>query len=79
MVGTSGRQRVQNDVLAKIDALKKDKSRNEFLLNKLNEIALAPELNATAIRYEQIIKMTTDVIEKNNRILSKIFEVSDDE
>ncbi|MBF1195362.1 MAG: hypothetical protein HXM12_07370 [Fusobacterium periodonticum] len=70
---------VSNDVLAKIDALKKDKSRNEFLLNKLNEIALAPELNATAIRYEQIIKMTTDVIEKNNRILSKIFEVSDDE
>lgn len=70
---------VSNDVLAKIDALKKNKSRNEFLLNKLNEIALAPELNATAIRYEQIIKMTTDVIEKNNRILSKIFEVSDDE
>lgn len=70
---------VSNDVLAKIDTLKKDKSRNEFLLNKLNEIALAPELNATAIRYEQIIKMTTDVIEKNNRILSKIFEVSDDE
>lgn len=70
---------VSNDVLAKIDALKKDKSRNEFLLNKLNEIALAPELNATALRYEQIIKMTTDVIEKNNRILSKIFEVSDDE
>lgn len=70
---------VSNDVLAKIDALKKDKSRNEFLLSKLNEIALAPELNATAIRYEQIIKMTTDVIEKNNRILSKIFEVSDNE
>lgn len=70
---------VSNDVLAKIDTLKKDTSRNEFLLNKLNEIALAPELNATAIRYEQIIKMTTDVIEKNNRILSKIFEVSDDE
>lgn len=64
---------VPNHVVARLDfyANKKEISREQYLRNELETIAMSAEMRATEDRYENLIKKLLEIVEHNNEVLEK--------
>ena len=64
---------VPNHVVARLDfyAKKKGISREQYLRNELETIAMSSEMRATEDRYENLIKSLLEIVEHNNEVLEK--------
>ena len=64
---------VPNHVVARLDfyAKKKEISREQYLRNELETIAISEEMRATEDRYENLIKKLLEIVEHNNEVLEK--------
>ena len=60
-------------VVARLDfyAKKKEISREQYLRNELETIAMSAEMRATEDRYENWIKKLLEIVEHNNEVLEK--------
>jgi hypothetical protein len=59
--------------VARLDfyAKKKEISREQYLRNELETIAMSAEMRATEDRYENLIKKLLEIVEHNNEVLEK--------
>ncbi|MDD7511963.1 MAG: hypothetical protein PUK21_06315 [Peptostreptococcaceae bacterium] len=64
---------VKTETVARIDDLRGKRSRNEYLLDKLDEIAFSPAISDAEDRYIKILDRTTKVISENTKVLEMIF------
>ena len=64
---------VPNHVVDRLDfyAKKKEISREQYLRNELETIAISAEMRATEDRYENLIKKLLEIVEHNNEVLEK--------
>ena len=60
-------------VVSRLDfyAKKKEISREQYLRNELETIAMSAEMRATEDRYENLIKKLLEIVEHNNEVLEK--------
>lgn len=70
---------LSDEVLFKLDQLKGTLSRNEFLKQEIEKIAARNEIYEIETKYDELLKMTLKVIEKNTNILKSIIGVTEDE
>lgn len=64
---------LSNETIARIDDLRGKKSRNEYLVEKIDEIAFSPKILDAEDRYINLLNRTNKVIEENTKILDNIF------
>lgn len=65
---------ISPSVLAKIDELKGGKSRNQYLKEKIEELAKYPDLLNQENRYEKIINRSNKIIKENTEVLSELLD-----